>query len=61
MMAINTGYTSRKGRIIRKMVNNSPKQPELLTSSIYFMLETLVIGIILFVVHLPILLRADIP
>jgi hypothetical protein len=27
MIAINTGYASRKGRIIRKMVNNVPRQP----------------------------------
>jgi len=59
-VVIDTGYKSRRGRIIRKILNRSPIEPELLSTLIRFLFVTLIIGSILFFATLPFLLTKQI-
>jgi cation-transporting ATPase 13A3/4/5 len=59
-LVIHTGYTSRRGRIIRKITNKVTVEPEMFKNAIYFLLESLAVGIIVYLVTLPILLAANI-
>lgn len=47
-MAINIGFGSRRGRIIRKILTKKPKQPEILNKLVYFMLEILLVSMLLY-------------
>lgn len=58
-MVVNTGYRSRRGAIIRKISNKVHVDPEMFKTAIYFLLETLFVGIIVYLVTLPILLKAN--
>jgi magnesium-transporting ATPase (P-type) len=47
-MAVNVGFGSRRGRIIRKILTKRPKQPEFFKKMIYFLLEVLVVSLVLY-------------
>lgn len=47
-LAVNVGFTSRKGRIIRKILTHVSKQPEFFMKIIYFMMEVTIITAIVF-------------
>jgi cation-transporting ATPase 13A2 len=59
-IVINTGYSTRRGRIIRKILNRVPNDPDFFMSAIYFLTETFIVGIILYLGTLPILFHAKI-
>lgn len=42
------------------MVNKSPKMPDIFRNTIYFLGQTLIVGILIYIVTLPILLKANI-
>jgi magnesium-transporting ATPase (P-type) len=43
-LAVRTGYTSRRGRIIRKILHKNPKEPQFFKTFIYFLTETYLVG-----------------
>lgn len=59
-LVINTGYATRRGRIIRKILNRVPNDPDFFMSAIYFLVETFIVGTILYLATLPILLSAKV-
>lgn len=59
-LVIHTGYVSRRGRIIRKITNKVNTDPEMFRNAIFFFLESLAVGIVVYLVTLPILLAANI-
>lgn len=52
-LAVNVGYGSRRGRIIRKILTRSMKQPQFFIKIIYFQIEVLIVSIVLYLVTLP--------
>lgn len=52
-IAVHVGYGSRRGRIIRKILTKTTKQPESFKKLILFQVEVLVVSILVFLVSLP--------
>ena len=59
-MAVHVGFGSRRGRIIRAILNHTVKQPELFNKLLVFYTEILIVGLILYLATLPLLLSLDI-
>lgn len=59
-MVIFTGFASKKGRLLRKILNRVPKQPDFFVKMFWFLLESFIIGMILYCTTLPIRLHANI-
>jgi magnesium-transporting ATPase (P-type) len=51
-VAINTGYSSKRGRILRKMLIRNIEQPHFFKSYIYFVLFSYIIGVIAYLATL---------
>lgn len=61
VLSIHTGYTSKRGRIIRKILTKKQKMPEFFRSVIYFLVEIYIVGgIIVYFASLPRLIDAEI-
>ncbi len=60
-MVINTGYASKRGRIIRKILNRVPTVPHFFKTFIYFLAETYIVGIIICFATIFISINAQIP
>lgn len=45
---MNTGYTTRRGRIIRKILTRVPGQSEIFKSALYFLLEAFIVAMIIY-------------
>lgn len=48
MVVVNIGYATRRGRIIRKILTRVPKVPDFFLSAVYFLLETLTVGVVIY-------------
>lgn len=59
-LAVNVGYASRRGRIIRKILTKVPRQPEIFSKLIYFLFESCIVTTILFLATLRMMLNTDI-
>lgn len=59
-MVINTGYTTHRGRIVRKILNRRVKDPDMLRSLLFFVLEVVIVGLITFFSTLFLMLVRDI-
>lgn len=59
-VVIFTGFASRKGRLLRKILNRVPSQPDFFFKMFFFLLESFIIGMALYGATLPIRLAADI-
>ena len=59
-VAIHVGYASRRGRIIRKILNRTSKQPEFFTKLIIFQVEVLLVSTIIYLATLPQILSLDV-
>ncbi len=60
-MVVNIGYATRRGRIIRKILTIIPKDPDFFMSAVYFLSETCLIAIILYLATLTVLKASGIP
>lgn len=47
-LVVNTGYTTRRGRIIRKILTRVSKTSEIFKSALYFLLEAFGIAMIIY-------------
>jgi cation-transporting ATPase 13A2 len=59
-MVVNIGYGTRRGRIIRKILTRVTKAPDFFKTALIFLVETLIIGVIIYLATLPLLLRLEI-
>ena len=60
-LAVHTGYTSRRGRIIRKILVKSQKMPEFFKSLLFFLLEVYIVGgVITYFATIPIFLNSQV-
>jgi len=59
-MVINTGFATRKGRILRHMLNRVPKEPDFFKQAIIFLIFSGIVSIILFFATINIKLSANI-
>lgn len=59
-VAINTGFTTHRGRIIRKILNRTVKDPDILRTTMVFVLEVVIVSVITFFATLYLLLERDI-
>lgn len=59
-VAVNVGYASQRGRIIRKILNKTSKQPEFFMKLIFFQLEVMAVSFIIYFATLPQLLSLNI-
>ena len=59
-IAVHTGYTSRRGQIIRKILNRYTYDPEFFNTLIYFLVETLIVATILYFATMGLLLSINI-
>lgn len=59
-IVINTGFTSHRGRIIRKILNRTIKDPDMLRSTLGFILIVLIVSMITFFTTLFLQLTRDI-
>mgnify|MGYP000850319561 CR=1 FL=1 len=59
-MVIFTGFASKKGRLLRKILNRVPSQPDFFMKMFWFLLESFIIGMALYCATLPIRLNANI-
>jgi cation-transporting ATPase 13A3/4/5 len=50
------GYATRRGRIIRKILTRVPAVPDFFMTAVYFLVETCIIGIILYLATLKLML-----
>jgi magnesium-transporting ATPase (P-type) len=53
-IAMHTGYTSKRGRILRKILNRSPATPHFFTTCMYFLVFNYLVGIIVYLATLPV-------
>lgn len=53
VMAMHTGYTSKRGRILRKIIHKTASAPHFFTTCMYFLLENYIVGVILYLGTLP--------
>ena len=60
-MAIHIGYTTKRGRIIRKILNRVSNYPDFFKTAIYFMLENLILGLTIYLSTLGLVLSVSIP
>lgn len=51
-IVINTGFTTHRGRIIRKIMNRTVKDPDILRTTLIFVLEVVIVSLITFFVTL---------
>ena len=56
-LVIHTGFTTRKGRIFRKILNNNPTFPEFLRSGLKYLAIMFVLGYVIFFCMLPVMLK----
>lgn len=47
-VVINTGFGTHRGRIIRKILNRTVKDPDILRTTLIFVLEVVIVGFITF-------------
>jgi len=47
-MVIHTGYSSKRGRILRKILHRTQSVPHFFTTCIYFLAEAYIIAVILY-------------
>jgi cation-transporting ATPase 13A2 len=59
-MVIYTNFASKKGRLLRKILNRVPNQPDFFIKMFIFLLESFVIGMTLYGATLPIRLSVNI-
>lgn len=59
-VVINTGFTTHRGRIIRKIMNRTAKDPDIIRTTLIFVLEVLIVSLIAFFSTLFIILNRDI-
>ena len=59
-IVINTGYTTTRGRIIRRILHRDIKDPDILRSILIFVAEVVAVGFFIYLVTLFIPLRIDI-
>jgi cation-transporting ATPase 13A3/4/5 len=58
--AVHVGFSSRRGRIIRKILTKQAKQPEFFKKLIHFLIVVLIVSVVIFVATLNPLLELDI-
>lgn len=58
MVVIFTGFASRKGRLLRKILNRVPNTPDFFNKMFFFLLESFVIAMCLYGATMPIRLNA---
>ena len=51
-IAINTGFTTKRGRIIRKILNQINEEPKIYKTALVFIVETAIIGCLAFAIYL---------
>lgn len=56
-LVINTGFATRKGRIFRKILNNTVTPPEFLNSALKYLLIMFGLGYVIFFAMIPVMLR----
>lgn len=59
-MVINTGFTTHRGRIIRKIMNRTIKDPDIIRTTLIFVLEVVIVSLIIFFATLFLILDKDI-
>lgn len=59
-VVINTGFTTHRGRIIRKIMNRTIKDPDIIRTTLIFVLEVAIVSCITFFATLFLLLRLNI-
>jgi magnesium-transporting ATPase (P-type) len=59
-VVINTGFTTHRGRIIRKIMNRTIKDPDIIRTTLIFVMEVVIVSIITFFATLFLLLRLNI-
>ena len=59
-LVINTGYTTRRGRIIRKILTKVQTKSDLFQKALLFLLEAFVVGAIIYFATLSFMLSKDI-
>lgn len=60
-MVVNVGYSTRRGRIIRKILTRVATDPDFFITAVYFLVETCIVGIILYLATLGLMLRIPVP
>lgn len=58
-MVVYTGYSSKRGRILRKILHRTTSVPHFFTTCIYFLAETYVISILIYLGTLPMRISND--
>jgi magnesium-transporting ATPase (P-type) len=51
-MVINTGYGTKRGRILRKILNKNSNTPQFFKTFIYFLIEMYIVGVIIYLATL---------
>lgn len=59
-VVINTGFTTHRGRIIRKIMNRTVKDPDIIRTTLVFVIEVVIVSMITFFAVLFLLIRIDI-
>lgn len=59
-IVINTGFTTHRGRIVRKILNRTVKDPDMLRSTLIFVVEVVIVSMITFFATLYLQLVRDI-
>lgn len=59
-LVVHTGYATRRGRIIRKILTKLPVKSDLFRKALLFLLEAFIIASIIYFATLPLFLRRDI-
>lgn len=54
-LVVNIGYTTRRGRIIRKILTKVPARSDLFNKALLFLLEAFIVGSIIYFATLPLL------
>jgi magnesium-transporting ATPase (P-type) len=61
-VVVNVGYGTRKGRIIRKILNRVPIMPDFFKTALIFLVETCIIALVIYFITIkPLLLVKGIP
>lgn len=56
-LVVNTGFSTRKGRIFRKILNNNPTVPEFFASGLKYLMIMFGLGYVIFFAMIPVMLR----
>ena len=59
-VVMQTGFTTTRGRIIRRILHRDIKEPDFMRSTLLFVCEVVLVGLVVFFSTLFILLRIDI-